>query len=109
MRLKNLNRLVKGHLNINSLPRTLTQLKLIINNKVDMLVITETKSDSSFADSLFIIDGFRQPCRRDRNKHGGDVMILFKEDILSKLPSEHTFPDDTEGMFIEINWLMLQT
>ena len=103
LRLKNINKLVISHLNINSLSNKFDQLKLIIKNKVDILVITETKLDSSFPDSQFIIDGFRQPYRLDRNKHGGGVMIFVSEDITSKLVSKHTLPNDIEGMFIEIN------
>ena len=65
------------------------QLKLIIKNKVDILVITEIQTDSQF-----IIDGFRQPYRLDRNKHGGGVMIFASEDIPCKLVSKHTLLDD---------------
>ena len=51
LRLKNINKLVIFHLNINSPSNKFDQLKLIIKNKVDILVITETKLDSSFPDS----------------------------------------------------------
>ena len=104
LRLKNINKLVISHLNINSLSNKFNQLKLIIKNKVDILVITETKLDSSFPDSQLKIDGFRLPYRLDRNKHGGGVMIFVNEDIPSKLVSKHTLPDDIEGMFIEIKF-----
>ena len=57
----------------------------------------------TFPDSQFIIDGFTQPYRLDRNKPGGGVMIFVSENIPSKLVSKHTLPDDIEGMFIEIN------
>ena len=89
LRLKNIYKFViffyKSFLNINSLFNKLDQLKLIIKNKVDILVITETKLDSSFPDSQFLIDDFRQPHRLDKNKHGGGVMIFVSEDIPSKL------------------------
>ena len=65
-------------------------IKKKIKNEVDILVITETKLDSSFPDSQFIIDGFRHPYRLDRNKHGRGVMIFVSEDIPSKLVSKHT-------------------
>ena len=42
--------------NVNSLSDKFDQLKLIIKNKVDILLITETKLDSSLPDSQFIID-----------------------------------------------------
>ena len=84
LRLKHKNKLVIYHLNINSLSNKCGQFKLIIKNKGDFLVITETKLDSSFPYSQFIIDGFRQPYRLDRNKYGGGVMIFVSEDIPSK-------------------------
>ena len=79
-----------------------------------MLLITETKLDSSFPDSQFVIDGLRQPHCLDRNKHGGGVMIFVNDDIPSNSARKHTLPDDIEGMFIEINlrktkWLILGT
>ena len=112
LRLKNINKLVICHLNINYLSNKFGQLKLIIKNKGDILVITETKLDSSFPDSQFIIGGFRQPYRLDRNKYGRGVMIF--EDIPGKLASKHILPDNIEGMFIEIDlrktkWLILGT
>ena len=51
LRLKNINKLVICHLNINWLSNKFDQLKLTIKNKVDLLVITETKLDSSFPES----------------------------------------------------------
>jgi len=63
----------------------------------------ETKFDSSFPTSQFSINGYSQPYRLDRNKHGGGILIYVKENILSKLLIKHNFPDDIEGIFIEIN------
>lgn len=53
LRLKNINRFVISHLNINSLPNKFDRLKIIIKNEVDILVITEIKLDSSFLDLQF--------------------------------------------------------
>ena len=47
LKLKNINKLVTCHLNINPLPYKFDQLKLIIKNTVDILITTETKLDSS--------------------------------------------------------------
>ena len=87
-----------GHLNIDSLPNKFDQLELVIKNKVDIFVKTETKLDSSFPDSQFVIKGFRQPYHLDRNRHSGALMIFVREDIPSKLLSKHTFTDDIEGI-----------
>ena len=58
LKLKIINRLVIGHLDINSLPSKFCQLKLIIEKNIDVLVITETKLDLSFPSSQFKIEGF---------------------------------------------------
>ena len=85
------------HLNINLLSNKFNHLKIITQNKVNILVITEAKLDSSFPDSHCIIDGLRQPYRLDRNKLGGGTTIFVSEDIPGKLVSEHTLPDHIEG------------
>ena len=103
LRIKNVNRLIIGNLNINSLANKFEQLKLMIQGKVDILVITETKLDDTFLTSQFTIHGFSEPYRIDRNRYGGGVMIYIREDIPSRLLKKHNFPVDIEGMFIELN------
>ena len=81
---------------------------------VDILVITETKLDNSLPTSQFLVKGFVEPFRLDRNRNGGGVMIYIWDDIPSRLLSEHVFPKDIEGLFIELNfrkykWLLLGT
>ena len=48
LKLKNNRRLVIGNLNTNSISDKFDNLKLIILGKIDVLVITETKTDSTF-------------------------------------------------------------
>ena len=112
IRIKNVNRLIIGNLNINSIPNKFDQLKAVIPGYIDILVLVETKVDVSFPESQFIIEGYSIPYRLDRNRNGGGVMIYVREDIPSKKLKKHTFPDDIEGLFIEINlrkckWLLL--
>ena len=64
------NKLIIGNLNINSIAGKFDQLKLMVEYKVDILVLTETKIDSSFLNQQFHIEGFCLPYRLDRNKHG---------------------------------------
>ena len=45
LKLKNDHRLVIGNLNINSISNKFDNLKLIIQGKIDILLITETKTD----------------------------------------------------------------
>ena len=56
-------------------------LKETITNKVDILLISETKLDSSFPLNKFHIDGFTTPCRPDRNQNGGGIILYIREDI----------------------------
>ena len=48
LNLKNNHRLVIENLNINSISNKFDNLKLIIQSKINILVITETKTDSTF-------------------------------------------------------------
>ena len=111
LELKNINRLVLAHLNINSLSAKFDQLKLLIGKNIDILVLTETKIDNSFPSAQFRIEGFSMPFRLDRNRFGGGVLIYVREDISCKQLTKHKLPDDIEGIFVEINlrkvkWLL---
>ena len=114
LRIKNVNRVIIGNLNINSLPNKFEQLKKLIHGKVDILVITETKLDSSFPTNQFLIKGYSKPYRKDRDRSGGGVLIYVRDDIPSKPLDRHHFPHDIEGIFLEINfrktkWLLFGT
>ena len=81
---------------------------------VDVLVLTETKLDDSFPEVQFLVDGFSEPYRYDRNRTGGGIMIYIRDNIPSKLSEKHKFHDDMEGLFVELNfrkvkWLLLGT
>ena len=99
---------------INSISGKFDQLKCFISNHVDILVLTETKLDETFTTSSFLTDGFSSPCRLDRNRKGGGTLIYVRSDIPSKLLTKHSFPNDIEGLFVEINfrkskWLLFET
>ena len=99
LKLKNINRLVLGHLNINSLAGKFDQLKALIKRNIDILVLAETKIDSSFPNAQFRIDGFSIPFRLDRNRFGGEVLIYVREDIPCKELTQHKLPENIEGLF----------
>ena len=58
LKLKNSHKLVIGNLNINSISNKSDKLKLIIQGKIDILVITETKTVSTFQLNQFAIQGY---------------------------------------------------
>ena len=111
LHLKSHDKIIIGSLNINSVPNKLSQLATLVDKNIDILVITETKLDESFPTAQLEIDGYSEPFRKDRTKHGGGVLVYVKKDIPSKELDRHLFPDDIEGIFFEINlrktkWLM---
>ena len=63
LRLKNVNRLICAQLNINSLRSKFDSLINIINNNIEILMISETKLDPSFPTGQFYIHGFSEPLK----------------------------------------------
>ena len=114
LRIRNPKKIMIGNLNINSLPNKFEQLKDIVMQYIDILVLTETKLDDTFPAAQFLVNGFLEPYRLDRNRNGGGVMICIREDIPSKGLDKHVFPYDIEGLFVELNfrkckWLLFGT
>ena len=104
LKLRNVNKVVIGNLNINSLPNKFDQLREIVLKDVDVFVITETKLDDTFLTSQVLVTGFSVPYRLDQNRNGGEIMIFIRDYIPSRVLTKHVFPDDIEGLFIEPNF-----
>ena len=75
----------------------------MVEGNIDILVGGETKLDDTFPVNQFALNGFSKPYRKDRNRHGGGVMIFVRDDIPSKSVNNHTFPDDIEAILVQIN------
>ena len=52
------DRLMFGNLNINSINTKFDQIEFLMEGKVDILVMTETKLDNSFPKNQFLIEGY---------------------------------------------------
>ena len=61
VRLANVNHLIYVQLNIKSIRNTFESLKEFVSTKFDILLICETKLDSSFSKVQFHIHGFGEP------------------------------------------------
>ena len=59
--INNINRLISGQLNINSTRNKFEQLSTIVNSKIDILMISETKVDETFPATQFLLQGFCMP------------------------------------------------
>ena len=74
-RYDNLNELIFAHLNINLIKNNFEELISHVKGAVDVLMISETKIDDSFPIANFLIDGFSQPYKKNRNFSGGGIML----------------------------------
>ena len=77
-RTENIDNVLFATLNVNSLPNKFDQIKTMIQGRVDILIITESKLDETFPEGQFYI-GVSAPYRLDRNIHGGGVLIYVRE------------------------------
>ena len=98
IRSSNINRLIVGQVNINSLKSKFEGITNLIIH-IDILVLTET----TFPKNQFLIHGYSPPFRQDRNSNGGGVMIYVREDFPCKMLSKHDTPDDFESIVLELN------
>ena len=103
IRISNMNKIIFGYLNINSLRYKFDLFSEQVKDSIDILMVSETKLDDSFPEAQFLIEGFHSPFRFifDCNINGGGIMLYVREDIPTKLLS-HDFPG-VESFFVEIN------
>ena len=112
--LRNVSKVIIGNLNINSLPNKFDLLREIVLKYVEVLVITEAKLEDTFLTSQFLVTGFSEPYRLNRNRKRGGIMIFIRDDIPSEMLTKHVFQDDIEVLFIKLifrkaKWLLYGT
>ena len=79
------NKFIFAHININSIRNRFEFLATQVKGSVDVLMVSETKTDDSFLVRNFIIEGFSTLYRLDRDSNGGDIVLYLREDIPSNL------------------------
>ena len=109
------DKLIFGNLNINSINSKFDQMKFLLQGKVDIVVLTEIKLNNSFPTNKFLIEGYSKSFRLDETEiDQGGLLVYIREDITCKELRSHSFAEDIEGIFIEINlrkykWLIFAT
>ena len=99
-RKQNGNKIIIGQLNINHLRNKFGSLSELVSGNLDIFLVSETKIDSSFPTSQFMMEGFQEPHRLDRSGHGGGLLLYVREGIPSKLVrTENTY----EAMFVRVS------
>ena len=81
-------------LNINSIRNKFDDLKLIIDEKVDVLEI-----DEPFPTAQFNSPGYSKPYRLDISGQQEGLLVSIK----SHLPSSHNTPSEFQRILIELN------
>ena len=101
---KNENRIVVAHLNINFINQKFEALKTLVDNNVDILMISETKIDESFLAKQFQIESFSPPFRVDRDRFGGGILLYVRQDLPCKELTYQNRPENMETIFLEVNF-----
>ena len=96
------DRLIMGHLNINSIGNKFYALSLIVKNNVDILKISETKLDDSFPTSQFLLYDFSASYSLDRSSKSGEILLYDREDIPSRFLNSKS-KTGIESISVEIN------
>ena len=92
-----------GYLNINSVRNKFFSIPHLIDNNIDIFTIAETKLDSSFPDSQFLMPGMRKPFRLDVTSRKGGLLVFVNNDIPCKYLRNFHLPRDIQAIVIEIN------
>ena len=80
-RIKNARNCIIGHLNVNSIRNKFDAIECILSEGLaDIFAISESKLDDSFSLSQLSVTDFSIH-RKDRNRHGGGVLIYVRSDI----------------------------
>ena len=75
----------------------------MMKNYVDVLVIAETKLDSSFPQQQFLLNGFKQPYRLDVTSNSGGLLVYVNDQIPSKETKSVSIPNDMQVTPTELN------
>ena len=67
----------------------------LISENVDILIVAETKLDSSFPTAQFLIPGFHHPFWLDLNKQSGGLLVYVKGSIPARVLTHFSTPADT--------------
>ena len=87
-------------------------LMAVVSGNIEILLITETKIDSTFSVNQFSLNGYNVPDRNDSNTNGGGILVYIRDDIRSRIIECENLPSSFEGLVIELSfnlkkWLLI--
>ena len=75
----------------------------MIDGKVDIFLISETKIDRTFATSQFLMSGYSNVHRLDQNDKGEGIMLFATGNLTTFPVSGFCVPEKTEIFCVELN------
>ena len=108
----NMHKIVVGQININSIRNKFDHLMAAVSGNIDILMITETKIDSTFPVNQFYLNGYNVLYRNDRNTNDGGILVYIRDDIRSRIIESENLPSSFAGLVIELSfnlkkWLLI--
>ena len=70
---------------------------------VDILMLSETKLDSTFLSTQFLINGFSVPHRLDQNSKGGGILLYARDKIIVLPQNRYSLSLHIKVLFFELN------
>ena len=92
-----------GHLKINSIHNKFEMLSMSVAQYVDILILSETKLDSTFPSIQFLINGFSVPHRLDQNIKGSGILLYVRDKIIVLPLNRYSLPLHIEVLVFELN------
>lgn len=106
---KNYNKLNVAHINIRSLvPKCMIMKNYVINNKIDILAISESWLTHAILDEVVCMEGF-QLVRRDRACGRGGGVVLYVRDSIRFTEIMDCKTEYSEQIWIEFNLRNIKT
>ena len=79
-----------GYLNINSIRNKISDIREVFGKlQLDYFVLSEAKTDESFPATQFNIHDYEISNRRDRDKHGGELIEFVRKGFITKRMKEY--------------------
>ena len=97
------NNVIFSYLNINSIRNRFDNLKLIIDEHVDILCVLETKIDNSFPTAQFSWPGYHKPYRLIISDRRGGLLVYIKSHLPSRRLTNYSMPKDIQIIPFELN------
>ena len=98
-----MNRIIIAQINIKSLRNKISFLCEAVRGNIDILLVIETKINSSFPSAQFHMHGYTTSYRLDRNANGRGLLLYVREEIPSEKIDNIDFDTGLEAMSTEIN------